>query len=141
MFMTKYRPHRGHDSFFDFPFFGRYATEGGKDEKFYRTPLTNIEETDGGYLLTMEVPGLEKADVNVSIENDQLTITAEKKEEEKTESKGLLRREIRSSRFSRSFTIGDGIDRDSIKAKLDNGVLKVTLQKTEKQVGRKVDVD
>jgi len=140
MFLTKYRPHRGLDSLLKHP-----AFEGCFDETqsadLTRSPLTNIQEVDDSFVLTLEVPGLDKKDIDVSVENDHIVIKGEKTEKEEVEVKGLLRREIRSAKFHRSFRIGDKIDRENIKAKLDNGVLTVTLKKTEDKVGRKVDVD
>jgi HSP20 family protein len=88
----------------------------------------------------MELPGVQKKDLDVSIDGDQLVITAERSEKVESED-GLLRREIRSEKFRRSFTIGDSVERDAIKAKLENGILKVTLPKKALSTGRKVDVN
>ena len=57
------------------------------------------------------------------------------------EDKGLLRREIREEKFSRSFILDGKIDRDKIKAKIDNGILSITLPKKEDEVGRKISID
>lgn len=140
MFLTKYRPSNDIDSFFGRGFFPVHKWfDGDENREFFRTPKTNIHETDEAYVLTMEMPGVEKKNVSVSIENDQVVITGEKTE--KTEEKGLLRREIRSAKFRRSFTLDATIDGDSVKAKLDNGVLKVTLAKKAESVGRDITVD
>ena len=134
MFLTKYRPkHFG----FDYPALSNWFEES--PESLTRRPLTNIHETDESFVLTVEVPGLDKDDIEVSVENDELVIGGERTE--KVETEGLLRREIRSSKFRRSFTLGDSIDRDGVKAKLDKGILTVTLTKTAEKVGRKVNVD
>ena len=85
-----------------------------------------------------ELPGVDKKNVEVSVEGKELVITAERSE--KVESDGLLRREIRSEKYKRSFTMGDTIDADSIKAKLENGILKVSMSRKPESVGRKVDV-
>ena len=140
MFLTKYRPNRTMDSVFDdlFPVFKGRARENGEKEGF-RLPVTNVHETEKEFLLTMEMPGVDKKDVRVEIENDQIIVTGEKTE--KTETEGLLRREIRSEKFRRSFVLDSAIDRDTIKAKLDNGMLKVTLPKKAESVGRKIDID
>jgi HSP20 family protein len=105
-----------------------------------RLPRTNIEENDDGYTLTMEMPGLAKKDVEVSVEKDTLTVKGEKSE--KTEEKdGWLRREIRSSSFERSFSLGSEVGAENIKAKMSDGILVITLPKVAEKVGRKVDVD
>jgi HSP20 family protein len=121
-----------------FPAFKGCASESGEKEGF-RLPVTNVHETEKEWLLTMEMPGVDKKDVHVEIENDQIIVTGEKAE--KTETEGLLRREIRSEKFRRSFLLDSSIDRDNIKAKLENGVLKVTLSKKAESVGRKINID
>jgi HSP20 family protein len=140
MFLTKYRPSGTFDSIFDdwFPAFKGWNRESADGEAF-RLPVTNVNETDEDFRLTMEMPGVEKKDVRVEIENDQIIVTGEKTE--KTETEGLLRREIRSEKFRRSFLLDSAIDRDKVKAKLENGVLKVTLPKKAESVGRKVNID
>ncbi|UCH84732.1 MAG: Hsp20/alpha crystallin family protein [Candidatus Latescibacterota bacterium] len=138
MFLTKYKPGLTFGSFIDSldrDFFPTMRT----DRDSFRLPMTNINETDSGYVVTMEMPGVLKKDVDVSIEGDDLVVTAERSE--KLESEGLRRREIREEKFRRSFSLGRTIDRDDIKAKLENGVLKITLAKKAESVGRKVDVD
>jgi len=138
MFLTKYRPNNTLDSFFGdvLPFFG--AVEEGQEEAS-RLPVTNVNETDAEYVLTMEMPGVEKKNVDVAIESDHIVITGEKTE--KAEAKGLLRREIRSEKFRRSFLLDASIEREGITAKLNHGVLKVSLPKKTESVGRKINID
>jgi len=104
-----------------------------------RMPRTNVRETDTAWEFTMEVPGVSKKDVEVHLEGDRLVIHAESKHQE--EDKGLVRCEFRSSSFERSFEIGSRhVDPDKIKARLENGILTVTLPKMPDRVGRKVEV-
>jgi HSP20 family protein len=105
-----------------------------------RLPRTNIEEKEDVYTLTMEMPGLAKKDVEVSIEKETLTVKGGKSEQSE-EKDGWLRREIRSSSFERSFSLGSEVDVENIKAKMSDGVLVITLAKVAQKVGRKVDVD
>ncbi len=140
MFLTKYRPTNGLESFFDesfFPFL-RKSADSAEGEGF-RLPRTNVNEDEKKFVLTMEMPGVKKSDINVAIEDDQIVITGEK--QEKTENNGLLRREIRSEKFRRSFLIDASIDRGGIKAKLVDGILEVTLPRRAESVGRKISVD
>jgi len=143
MFPMKYEPKGNLESFFDSfdrdvlpmlrPWFRLDDDEG------FRMPLVNINETEKEFVVTAELPGVQKKDLDVSIDGDQLVVTAERSE--KVESNdGLLRREIRSEKFRRSFTLGQTVDRDAIKAKLENGILKVTLPKKAESVGRKLDI-
>lgn len=140
MFLTKYNPNRQFSSLFDSEFFPTITKDfdGEKGESF-RQPLTNVSESDKEFVLTMEMPGVAKDDVNVALENDTIIVTAAKSEE--TDDKGLLRREIRSAKFRRSFTLGRAIDREGIKARLENGILFVSLPKLAEAAGRKINID
>jgi HSP20 family protein len=86
----------------------------------------------------MEMPGLTKQNVEVNIEGDTLIVRGERSE--KIEEKGLIRREYRSARFERSFNVGTGVDRDRVKARMENGILTVTLPKSPEKIGRKIEV-
>lgn len=103
-----------------------------------RSPRTNVHETDDSFVFTMELPGLGRQNVEVNIEGDTLVVKGEKSEQ--SEEKGILRREFRATRFERSFNVGNGIDRDRVKAKMEDGILTVTLPKSPEKVGRKIDV-
>lgn len=142
MFLTKYTPKTELESLFDrefFPMMRGWFEGDAADKEFFRLPKTNIHETNNEFVLTVEMPGVERKNVSVSVENGQIVITGEKTE--KTEEEGLLRREIRSEKFHRSFTLDAAIDRENIKAKLDNGILRVTLPKKAESVGRKIAID
>lgn len=104
-----------------------------------RTPRTNIQETDNAYVLTLEMPGLSREDVEVSFENDTLIVKGDREEKsEKKEDKGVIRREYHT-RFERSFNV-HGIDPDQVSAKMENGILVVTLPKSRERLGRKISV-
>jgi HSP20 family protein len=102
-----------------------------------RLPRTNVQETDEAYILTLEMPGLAKENVEVNFEDDTLIIKGEKSE--KKEEKGVVRREYRSARYERSFNV-HGINRDGVSAKMESGILSVTLPKSPERLGRKIDV-
>jgi len=123
-------------------YFGACDTEAKAETPALRLPRTDIAENDDSYVLTMEMPGISKDDLEVSVENDTLTVRGEKtveKKEDKDEHR-TLRREIRSSKFERSFSMGNEVDQDKIKASMKDGVLTITLPKSSEKVGRKVDV-
>lgn len=148
MKLVKYhRPVDVFDNLFDtwnrglFPALSRAWAVPDSDEPALRLPRTNVDETNDRIVFTVEMPGLAKEDVEVSVENDALTIKGEKAHKsDQKEGKGYLRREIRSSKFERSFALGEGVDQDNIKAKMEDGILTVTVPKKEAPVGRKVDV-
>ncbi|MGI6511457.1 MAG: Hsp20/alpha crystallin family protein [Catenisphaera adipataccumulans] len=96
---------------------------------------TDITEKDGNFLLNMEMPGYQKEDVKISLDDGYLTISATHKQnnDEKDENGKLLRKERYEGSCSRSFYIGDGYKQEDIKAVFDNGELKITLpSKVEK---------
>jgi HSP20 family protein len=105
----------------------------------FRLPRTNISETEDSFVFTLEMPGLTKKDVEVSLEDDTLVVKGERTEEQ--EDKGLVRREIRTAKYERSFSLGNAVEQDQVKAKMENGVLTLTLPKKPEKVGRKVDVN
>ena len=95
------------------------------------TPVTikmDVIETENGYLVHSEMPGVKKEDINVAIEGNQVTITAEvKREWEKKEGGRLLRSERYFGDIYRSFTLPAELDESGCEAKYDNGVLELKL--------------
>ena len=91
----------------------------------------NIKETEKNYSIDVAAPGFDKADFKVSLDQDILTISAEKKDEVKKEGEKEIRREHSSRSFKRSFTLDEKIDAAAIEAKYVNGVLTLNLPKKE----------
>lgn len=91
----------------------------------------NIKETEKNYSIDVVAPGFDKADFKVSLDQDILTISAEKKDEVKKEGEKEIRREHSSRSFKRSFTLDEKIDAAAIEAKYVNGVLTLNLPKKE----------
>ncbi len=93
----------------------------------------DIYEKNGVYTLEMDIPGFDKKDVNIEIDdNDYLTITAEKVNEsnEEDSDKNYIRKERSYGKYQRSFYLGD-VDKERINASFENGILKVTMPKKE----------
>mgnify|MGYP004671556677 FL=1 len=109
------------------------------DEKF-DSMKTDIKETENSYLMDIEVPGFDKKDVNISLKDGYLTITAEKKETEEDKKHNYLRRE-RSASLSRSYYVGD-VNKESVKAKYENGVLMIEIPKeeTKKEITHNIEI-
>lgn len=94
---------------------------------------TDIRETKDSYILDVEMPGFEKSEISLDVENGYLTIRAEKSEKESEDGKeNRYVRKERSVSCQRSYYIGD-TEEDAIKAKYDKGVLTVTLPKKEEK--------
>ena len=103
-------------------------------------PAVDVHESDKEITLRTELPGLSNEDVELTVEQGRLTVQGEKRFE-KEESDGEYRRvESRYGTFYRSFPLPDSIDQDNIAAHFDNGVLNVTLPKTEAAKPKKIDV-
>ncbi|WP_028786264.1 Hsp20/alpha crystallin family protein [Terrimonas ferruginea] len=94
----------------------------------------NITETEKSYSLDIVAPGFDKADFKVNLDQQILTISAERKEDEtKDEKSKTIRNEYRFRSFKRSFTLDEKIASDQIEAKYVNGVLTLNLPKKEEQ--------
>lgn len=102
----------------------------------------NITETEKAYNLEVVAPGFEKTDFKVNLDQDILTIEAEKKEEVKEENKKQVRREYSYRSFKRSFSLDEKIDASAIEAQYVNGVLTLNLPKKEvvKPAAKQIDI-
>ena len=89
----------------------------------------DISEDEAGFHIDAELPGIGKENVALNIEDDVLTIKAERKVETEESRKNYHRIERSSGSFSRSFNLGEMIDQESIRADFTNGILHVTLPK------------
>ena len=94
---------------------------------------TDIKEKDNGYELAMEVPGFDKEDLKLDLEDGYLTVSAEhnKTNEEKDNEGHLIRQERYYGSAKRSFYVGDAVTKEDIQAKYDKGVLNVFVPKIE----------
>ncbi|MDK2976638.1 MAG: hypothetical protein PWP06_1113 [Candidatus Marinimicrobia bacterium] len=104
------------------------------------SPSVNLEETKNDYIIHAELPGMNKKDIDISVENDVLTISGEKKERVQTKDSNILVSEILSGYFSRSFRLPAQIDSEKIEAKWDNGVLVVKIPKSEVAKPKKIQI-
>lgn len=115
--------------------FGRPAFDGDKGD----LPAVNIKETEKNFDIEVAAPGYQKQDFKVDIDNGLLTISAENKSETEESKENFTRKEFSYSSFTRSFTLPENVKQEDIKAKYDNGLLRLTLQKNEQpQVQKKV---
>ena len=94
-------------------------------------PAVNISETNDNYELEFNVPRRKKEDFKITVDKNILTVSFERKEESKDETKQFIKREFVTQSFKRSFTLDEKINADDINAKYENGILYLTLQKKE----------
>ena len=112
----------------------------GTSEEFfegYRTPLADIIDEGDKYVIEVELPGLNKEDIEVYAYDNVLEIIAKRKIERKEEKEGIVRLERAYSGFRRVFTLPTDADIDKIKAKYENGLLIIEIPKREEYPGRK----
>ncbi len=116
------------DDFFKEPFgsFGHTASEVMK---------TDIKDTSRGYEITINLPGVKKEDVNAELKDGYMTIQANYRSdnEDKNSDGSYIRRERYYGTCSRSFYVGDQVKEEDIKAKFENGTLKLTVPKVDEQ--------
>jgi HSP20 family protein len=101
-------------------------------------PVVDIIETEDGFLLKVELPGVTKDDVSISIDNRVLTVKGEKRNNDK-ESK-FHRNECRYGSFVRNFTLPQDVDVDEVEAIFKNGILALTLKKMEQAKPKQIEV-
>ncbi len=114
-----------------------------KDEGCYWMPPVDIVENKDEIMVKADVPGLEKDNFKVSVEDSVLTISGEKKVEydEKDKENSFHRSERVYGCFSRSFTLPNNVDTGSVEAKYRNGVLEVAIPKLEESKPKEIDID
>ena len=108
------------DDVFADPFFSE------KENKILRTDL---KEKDGKYYLEIDIPGFDKEDIKIELQNGYLTISAEKDEGKEDKHAKYLKRERFSGMCSRSYYVGDNVKEEDIKANFKNGILTVEFPK------------
>lgn len=100
-------------------------------------PAVNIQESDQAYKIELAAPGMTKEDFNVEIDDNVLTISAEKEINNETEDQNFTRKEFSFNKFSRRFTLPENINLDQIKGDYKDGVLNIELPKLEEKVEKK----
>jgi len=104
------------------------------------TPAVDIAERDDAYLVKVELPGVNKDEVKITLESNILTIRGEKKQEQETKKENYHRVERSYGSFQRSFTLPTTVKSDKIDASYKDGVLMVTLPKAEEAKPKQIEV-
>jgi HSP20 family protein len=112
----------------------------GRRGRLEFSPATDITEDDGHYVVSAELPGMQRSDVSVELHDGVLTIHGEKKSEreEKAEKRRYVERSFGA--FHRAFTLPSDVDEAKVEASFKDGVLTVTLAKCEARKPRAIDV-
>jgi HSP20 family protein len=104
------------------------------------TPPVDIEETDNSYRLQAELPGLTKDDIQITLENNVLRLSGERKFEKDVKKENYHRVERIYGSFARSFALPQQVDSEHVQAAFENGVLTVTVPKAEQARPRKIAI-
>ena len=121
--------------------FTEFARGVGANDVFGPSPDMDFVETPEGVELTAEVPGLPAEDISITLEDDILTVSGDKRSETDETRKGYRMVERRYGSFSRSIRLPAGVAGDQIKATLNQGVLKITAPRTKGDTVRKVAIE
>ncbi len=103
-------------------------------------PPMDLVETGDHYVLRADLPGLSDEDVNVQLEDNVLTISGERTAEHEDQQEGYYRLERAFGAFSRSLTLPEGVDPDSVQAHFDRGVLEIRIPKPEQKKPKTVQI-
>jgi HSP20 family protein len=145
MAITRWRPFRDmisvqdemnrlFDDFFGRPVMRREWTEAAW------CPCVDVSETKDNVIINTEIPGMSKDDVKVSIQDNVLTLSGEKKEEKEEKDANYHRMERSYGSFSRSFTLPTTVQADKVKAAYKDGILRITLPKSEEVKPKQIPI-
>jgi HSP20 family protein len=122
-------------------FDGVFRSTGDEDYSFSSwAPAVDIAEHDDEYLVKVELPGVNKDEVKLTLENNILTIRGEKKQEKETKKENYHRVERSYGSFQRSFTLPAAVKSDKIDASYKDGILSVSLPKAEEAKPKQIEV-
>lgn len=124
------------EKFFDQ--FGRM--EANISPSFGFSPSCELNEENGAYHLKLDMPGVKREDVKIEIDKNQISISAERKSEQKSDSKKEHYSEINYGSYQRTFTLPVAIDEKKADAKFSDGVLNITLPKAEASKAKTLEI-
>jgi len=116
------------------------APETGTGRTQRWTPLMDLVEAEDHYLLRADLPGMDETDVTIEIEDNALTISGERHDEQEQNRQGWHRVERSYGRFSRTLALPEGIEADAVSAAFDRGVLTITVPKPERRKPKRVQI-
>ena len=123
---------------------GRNIPSAGRDEAMALVdwaPAVDVMETDEEFQIRAELPGVEKKDVKLSVENGVLLISGHREQEKEEKGKRYHKIERAYGNFARSFTVPETVDAEKVTAEFKNGLLNVRLPKSEKARPKSIEVE
>jgi len=123
-------------------FFENFNGPTGKDQLTSGSfvPPVDVYEDEQSLILKLEVPGVNEEDLNVSVENDTLTVQGERKFEKEEKEENFHRIERRYGSFTRTFKLPNTVDAEKVDASYEKGILKITLAKRAEAKPRQIKV-
>jgi len=118
-----------------------YPTDGEELEKGTWAPAVDIYETNDSFVVSADLPGLNKDEIQIDLKDNTLTLKGEKKFEEKVSKDNYIRVERAYGSFVRSFTLPQNVDPEKIKAKYKEGILEITIPKKEEAKPKQIKVE
>lgn len=103
-------------------------------------PAVDVHETEGAYLIEADVPGINPADIEVTLEHGVLTLKGERKSDKNAQDAGVRHLERRYGSFARRFSLPDTADAENIDARAEQGVLRLTIRKKAESKPRRIEV-
>ena len=127
------------DDFVERFFYGWPTLE--RDNDIAWSPRVDVHETDKEIIIDLELPGIDKKDIKVEFKDNTLNISGERKYEKKSDNNECCRVERNYGKFERSFGLPNTVNTEKINAEYKNGILNITLSKTEKALPKEVNID
>lgn len=106
----------------------------------WSAPAADVRETDESYVLELDLPGRTEKDLEVEVKDNILTVSSRKEDKKEEKKNGYLLRERRSSSFTRSFRLPEGVDAGKIEAAFKNGVLELRVPKAPEAKPRRIAI-
>lgn len=103
-------------------------------------PSIDISETEDQFQISAELPGMSKDNIDISLENGRLAISGERSFKNEEQNKKYHRVETKYGSFERSFQLPDNVDEESISATYENGLLNISIQKSESKVKKQIEI-
>lgn len=126
------------DDMFD-PAARRFFSDGLFDREF--SPALDVVENNDGFLVSVDLPGVDKRDLEISVADNVLTIKGEKKDNRESKNGKFFRKESWEGTFQRTLSLPHGVDAAKIDAKMRDGVLAISLPKREEAKPKQIEVN
>lgn len=119
--------------------FFNYRNEGALNRGWY--PAVDVHEEENQFVVLADLPGVKKDQINVSYDNGVLTIEGQRQTEKEKKDKGFVRLERSYGQFARSIHLGNNVDSSKIKAQFKDGVLEISIPKSEQARAKVINIE